>query len=250
MKNKTWMAAIAIALALTLAGCSVNPGAQGTQPITVNLQNSAAQNVISVSATGTIKVMPDIAYVSAGVVTQDADAAKAQSDNTEAMTALFEALKGAGLTEDDIDTTNYTVYPMYDYSEGGNGRITAYEVTNTVRITVRDIKRVGEIITAAAENGANTNFSIAFTLEDEDAHYNEALTKAMEEAKAKADAIATAGGVSLGGVLSVSEGSYSYSPVYEYAAQPSMAADAGQETPVSAGELEVTATVSVVYSIG
>lgn len=248
MRNKLWMLSAAILLlAAILGGCSVNPG--GTQQIDVHMvDDTVAYNTVSVSATGTIEVMPDIAYVTAGVVTQDADATKAQSDNSEKMNALFDALKAAGLTEDDIDTTGYSVYPMYNYDNNtGKSQIYGYEVRNTVRITVQDLTRVGEIIDLAGKSGANTDFSIQFTLEDKDAHYNDALTKAMEEAKAKADTLATAGGFTIVSVLSVSEGSYSYYPVYEYAAAAE--ADNGSRTPVSAGELDVSATITVVYRI-
>lgn len=246
--NKAALALAVLALAALFAGCSVNPAAAQTQPITVNLNDDETQiNSVSVSATGTIKVMPDIAYVTAGVVTQNKKSKTAQSDNGEAMNAVFTALKAAGLTEDDIDTVGYSVYPMYDYSEGGNGKITAYQVTNTIRISVRELARVGEIIDIAAEAGANTDFSIQFTLEDEDAFYNDALTKAMEEAKAKADTLAAAGKFSIGGVLQVSEGGYSYAPMYEYAMADDLKANGA--TPVSAGELEVTASITVVYGI-
>jgi uncharacterized protein YggE len=181
-------------------------------------------------------------------MTQQAEAAQAQSDNSVAMNALFDALKAAGLTDDDLETTGYSVNPMYNYDANtGVSEIYAYQVINTVRITVRDISRAGEILTVAAENGANTNYSVEFTLEDTDAHYNEALAKAMEEAKSKADTLAEAGGFSLGVVLSVSEGSYSYSPIYDYAESSEASFD--RETPVSAGELEISATVTVVYKI-
>jgi uncharacterized protein YggE len=229
--------------------CSASPESSTPHQITVYTENAADRNTVSVNATGTIKVMPDIAYVTAGVVTQDADAAKAQSDNSAAMNTLFDALKTAGLTEDDIDTTGYSVNPMYNYDDStGISEIYAYQVTNTVRIAVRDLARVGEIIDIAGQSGANTNYSIEFTLEDKDAHYNEALTKAMEEAKGKADTLAAAGAFTIKGVLTVSESSYSYSPVYDYAAAAPEAYD--RETPVSAGELEVSATVTVVYEIG
>lgn len=249
MKNKRWMAAaVLLSLALVLAGCSVNPGAGMPQQITLYTEDAADRDIVSVSATGTIKVMPDIAYVSAGIVTQNTDAAQAQSDNSTAMNGLFDALKTAGLTENDIETTGYTVYPLYDYSEDGKGEIYGYEVTNTVRIAVRDLDRVGEIIDIAGKNGANTNYSIAFTLEDKDAYYNDALTKAMEEARAKADTIAAAGGFAIIRVTGVTEGGYSYSPAYEYAVDE--AESFNRQTPVSAGELDVSATVTVVYEIG
>ena len=213
-KNKVVLVLVAVALAAMLAGCSVNPGAEVPGQITVYTQDAADRNTVSVSATGTIEVMPDIAYVTAGVVTQNEDAVQAQSDNSDAMNSLFDALKAAGLTEDDIDTTGYSVNPMYNYdSNTGKSEIYAYQVNNTIRITVRELTRAGEILTIAAENGANTNYSISFALEDKDAYYNDALTKAMEEAKGKADTLAAAGGFTIIRVLTVSEGGYSYSPV-------------------------------------
>ena len=247
IRNRVALAALVLILALVLAGCAGNPS--GTQQIDVHMVDDAvAYNTVSVSATGTIEVMPDIAYVTAGVVTQDADAAQAQSDNSAAMNTLFDALKAAGLTEDDIETIGYSVYPMYDYNEDGNRYIYAYTATNTVRIVVRNLTRVGEIIDIAGQSGVNTNYSIQFALEDEDAYYNDALTKAMEEARGKADTLAAAGEFTIVGVLTVSEGGYSYYPMYETAALAE--ADYASETPISAGELEVSATVTVVYEIG
>ena len=246
MRNKPWMLPVsaALLLALALGGCS-GPGAQ---QIDVHMVDDTLKyNTVSVSATGKIEVMPDIAYVTAGVVTQDADATKAQSDNSEIMNALFDALKTAGLTEDDIDTIGYSVNPMYNYDANtGKSDIYAYQVRNTVRIAIRDLKRVGEFIDIAGQSGANTDFSIQFTLEDKDAYYKDALTKAMEEARAKADTLAAAGKFTIKGVLTVSEGGYSYYPTYQYAVNE---ADYARETPVSPGELQVSASVTVVYSI-
>jgi hypothetical protein len=248
-KSKAVLALAVLALAAMLAGCSVNPGAEVPGQITVYTQDAADRNTVSVSATGTIKVMPDIAYVTAGVVTQSEDAAQAQKDNSDAMNAMMGALKAAGLTEDDIDTTGYSVNPMYNYDyNSGKSEIYAYQVINTVRIAVKELERAGEIIDIAGGSGANTNFSIMFTLEDEDAFYNDALTEAMEEARGKADTLAAAGGFSIIRVLTVAEGGYSYYPVYEYAAADT--AEAYRETPISAGELTVSASVTVVYEIG
>ena len=252
MQNKRWLvpAGAGLVLVLILTGCSINPESDVPQQITVYTEEAENKNTVAVSATGTVEVMPDIAYVTAGVVTQDEDATQAQQGNSDAMNALFDALKAAGLTEDDIDTTGYSVYPMssYDY-DTGESEIYAYEVTNTVRIAVRDLARVGEIIDIAGGSGANTNFSITFTLENKDAFYNDALTKAMAEARAKADTLAEAGGFTIAGVLTVSEGGYNDYPVYEYAA---VADEEGayRETPISAGELDVSASITVVYEIG
>lgn len=210
--------------------------------------NEIIANKMTVSATGTKKVMPDVAYVTVGATTQNKSMSKAQSQNRDIMNALTAAIKTAGLTDDDIETISYSVYPMYDYTNG-TGTITGYEVSNMIRLTVKDIDKVGDYIDVAAANGANTNYSINFDLEDSTQYYNEALANAMTKAKGKADAIAEAGGYELKGTLEITESQAYYAPEYrEYDAAAKPMADEAS-TPVSAGQLEITATVTVVYQI-
>jgi hypothetical protein len=170
---------------------------------------------------------------------------KAQSANRETMNALFDALKAAGLTQDDIRTVNYSIYPMYDYTSG-SGKISGYEVTNMIELTIRDIDTVGDYIDIAAANGANTDYSIRFDILDKSVFYNEALALAVENAKGKADAIASAGGYQIISTLEISESQGYYSPPYDRYA---MAADEATSTPITAGQLEITANVTVVYQI-
>ena len=265
---------ILLAVSLALTGCgaapAINPAAgspeatpsptatatppeqsTGPAPVTriVDIEgNEILANKMTVSATGTKKVMPDVAYVTLGTTTQNKSMSKAQSRNREIMNALTEALKSAGLKDGDIETVNYSVYPMYDYTTG-TGKISGYEVSNMIRLTIKDIDKVGDYIDVAAANGANENYSINFDLEDSTPYYNEALADAMTKAKGKADAIAQAGGCEITGTLEITESQAYYSPDYrEYeAARP--AADEAAPTPVSAGLLEITANVMVIYQI-
>jgi uncharacterized protein YggE len=232
-----------------VAAPTAAPAAAATDDgkIVVQLEPAQDKNSVSVSAMGTVKVTPDVAYTTVGVVTQKKKMQDAQAANRDLMNAVVVALKEVGLTDDDIRTTNYSVYPVYDYS-GGTSKITAFEVNNTVELTIRDIDKVGAALDAAAGAGANTSYSVSFDLLDKAPAYNKALTAAMEAARAKADTLAAAGKFAVKGVMSVSE-NYSSTPVYyEYAAA---AAEDAVKAPtyISAGDMDVTASVSAVYEI-
>ncbi len=253
------IAAVILILAFALAGCTAEPASN------TNVQSAQAPvlsagdklidlsgkeilvNKLTVSAAGTKKVMPDVAYVTVAVTTQNKVMKKAQSANRETMNALYAALKTAGLTEQDIRTVNYSVYPLYDYSNG-SGVITGYQVTNSVELTIKDIDTVGDYIDIAAENGANANYSINFGLLDNSEYYNEALAEAVTKARAKADTIAAAGGYKIIGTLELSESQGYYNPPYKYYDMAAESA-AGAPTPVTAGLLEITANVTIVFQI-
>jgi uncharacterized protein YggE len=237
-------AMIAAVMVLSLSGCAARLDGNGTGFISAG-ESEKNPKSITVSAQGTVKVMPDVAYVTVGVTTQDADMQKAQDNNAQTMNAMYEALKGAGLADDDIRTTQYNAYPIYDYSSETK-KIMSYEVTNQVELTIKDINRVGEIIDIAVNNGANTTNSISFGLLDEQSSYNDALKLAVDAAKAKAETLAEAGGVKIIGTLQMAENSIGGQIYREYA--EAAVEDTGS-TPISTGDLEIQANVTVVYEI-
>lgn len=255
---KILSAAVVIVSALVLAGCSAeaasNTGAQNAPATVLSAGDRLVDlsgkeilaNKMTVSAAGTKKAMPDVAYVTVAVTTQNKAMKKAQSENREKMNALYAALKEAGLTEQDIRTASYSANPLYDYTNG-SGVITGYQVTNMVELTIKDIDKVGDYIDIAAAKGANTNYSINFGLLDNSAFYNEALAEAVKKAKAKADAIAAAGGYKITGTLEISESQGYYTPPYKYSDMAESVA--GAATPITAGLLEITANVTIVYQI-
>ncbi|MBN2796036.1 MAG: SIMPL domain-containing protein [Clostridia bacterium] len=203
-------------------------------------------NVVSVNGVGSITVKPDIAYISVGVETSDADANKAQTDNSKAMNEVMAALKALGIKDDDIKTTQYSVYDRYDYIDGKQTNKT-YQVTNMVQVTVRDINQVGDVIDAASLAGANSVSNIQFGIADESAAYQEALKLAMASAKGKAEAILGTFGEVVTAPSKVTETSYFSGVVrsdYAYA----KAEMAVMDTPVSSGELTITANVTVEYT--
>ncbi len=235
---------LALAIVLTFAGCTAS---SRDLPSVITLdENAVKQHSLTVSARGIVTVMPDVAYINVGVTTQNTDMQKAQEENASVMSAMFEALKNAGLTDDDMHTIQYSAYPIYDYRDQKQV-ITNYEVTNLIELKIKDINRVGEYIDIASDNGANITNSISFGILDEQSCYNEALKVAVETAKAKADAMAAAGGVKIIGTLSINENSYGGEVYREYAAEEELADTAA--TPISTGDLEISANVTVTYDI-
>lgn len=211
----------------------------------VMADTETALNVVTVNGVGTVTVKPDIAYINVGVETQNADAGLAQSDNAKLMDAVVAAIKGAGIKEDDLTTIQYSIYDRQDYREDGYGD-KYYQVTNMVKVTIRDIDQVGDIIDLASKAGANQVSSIQFGISNEDEVYQEALKLAMTSAKGKANAILSTFGKSADMPSRISETSYFSGVVradYEMAYS-----DAKVATPISSGELSVTANVSVEYN--
>ena len=137
--------------------------------------------------------------------------------------------------------------PAYDYS-GNNPRLIGYDASNTVQVTVRDLTKAGPVIDAATEAGANVVNGISFRVADQSAVEDQARTAAMNDAKAKATTLASAGGVTITGIIAISELSAPTPTPYPFAVA-GVAADSRVSTPVQGGNVELTVSVSVVYAI-
>jgi len=232
--------ALVAVMALLLVGCTeTSGGGANTQ-----------QTGIWVSGEGKVTAVPDLAMLNLGVEAQEKTVQEAQTEAVTTMTALVAALKSNGVAEKDIQTTAYSIEMVTKWNVDTNEQITiGYKVTNTVTAKMRDMSKVGTIIDAAAEAGGNlTRVSgISFTVDDPTAYYTQAREKAMANAKAKAEQMAGLANITLGKAFYISEsGVYIPTPysIKEYAA-----GSASGTTPISAGELEITVTVQVAYSI-
>lgn len=212
----------------------------------------AEGNIVTVNGLGSVKVKPDIAYISVGVETFNTDAKKAQEEIAKKMDKIIDAMKKNGVKDEDIKTTGYNIYKTskYDsYSLGEKEKVTeGYNARNVAEITIRDINMVGKIIDSAGKEGANVVNNIRFGISDEDKYYSEALKLAMKNASGKAEAILSTFGSKPGKPYRIQENSYGAPIVYRgnVMMKAEMAADA-YETPVEAGELDVTARVVVEY---
>jgi uncharacterized protein YggE len=209
--------------------------------------DDAQAKTISLAGSGSASAQADQASISMGVEVTNESAADAISENAAAMAAVIGAVEALGVSEDDIYTSQYSVYPQYDWTESGRV-FRGYTVTNMVRVTVKNLDDVGSIIDAAGAVGANRIDSINFELSDakrEELKMN-AYVAALEDAQAKADVITETLGLTITGVQSVTESSYSPARTYQAVAEADYAMGSAP-TPILSGELTVSVSVYIVY---
>ena len=204
---------------------------------------------LTVSGTGEATAEADMVTIVLGVQTRNESAAVAVAENAQMMADSIEALKAAGISEEEIKTSRFSIYPTRDWIDGELSDEVIFEVNNQVTVTqnLTDELDLGEIIDAAVEAGANTVESVTFGLTDPTVVHEEALEEAVDEAAGKAEVISGAAGVALGRILSISESGTSPEPLAE--SRVFFAAEAGASTPIVPGEVEVTASVTVTYEI-
>lgn len=205
---------------------------------------------IYVTGTGRVLVNPDVADLRLGVTLTAETVEAARAINATAMAEVIGALKELRIAARDIQTTNLTLSPAYDYSSNTNPpRLTGYTMANTVAVTIRDLAHVGAAIDGAMRAGATTLDSIVFRTRDTSAAEKEAREAAVADARAKAEVLAAAAGVSIAGVATISEAGLALpSPVYRGEMAKMAMADAS--TPVEAGTNEIAISVSVTFLLG
>lgn len=211
---------------------------------------TTAPRVISVIGRGAVERAPDMASVSIGVTTTGQTAAEALGANSTALAAVIERLKADGVTGSDLRTEGLSVNPNWTNPVNSDGsasapRIDGYTAGNTLRVHIRDLTQLGKVLDAAVSGGANTLHSVEFATANPGPLLNEARQAAVADARATAELLAEAAGVTLGPVLSIQEPSVeSYQPMPMMRA---MAADAG--VPIEQGTVSTRASVSIVWAI-
>jgi uncharacterized protein YggE len=201
--------------------------------------------LLTISAQGETNIAPDLATITIGVVTQGGNAQAALSANATKMNAVVAAIKGAGVADKDVQTSNLSVNPQYQYTDGQPPRLTRYEARNNVTVKVRDLKNVGKVVDSVVAVGSNEVNGISFGLDDDAKAMDQARTDAMKKARARADLYAAAAGLKVNRIVSISEGGGA-GPVYPVMVTAArMAANA--PTPVAPGELSIASDVTVVY---
>jgi uncharacterized protein YggE len=221
-----------ILVAAALAGVGLPDSAQGQAP-------QATDDVIIVNGTGVVTTVPDRAELSFGVVSQAATARAVLSANTTAARRVVDALRGAGVAAADLQTQQISLSPRYN--ERGDD-IVGYTAQTSVSARIRDLGRAGTVIDAAVTAGANTVDGPSLSRTDQTELYRTALRNAVADARAKAQALADAGAVSLGDVVSITEAGSAPMPVAERAA----AADAPEIEP---GTQRIEAVVTVTFAL-
>jgi len=209
----------------------------------------AGPPVAAISVTGTAEVAaaPDRAMVSLGAVVENKQAQEAQKQIAQIMQRVIKDIKAQGIPEEKIRTAGLSLNPVYSHPTPRAGqepeapRIVAYRAANTVRVQVDDLEHVGGVIDAGIAAGANQLNSLAFDLRDDLKYRKQALQLAAQEARAKAEAIASALSLQLGEVLEIrEEGAPAHYPVERRMAAPSAAG-----TPIQPGQVQVSASVNL-----
>lgn len=199
---------------------------------------------LSVSGNGTVLVESDLAIVTVGVREASADVLVAQATVNEKIAAIKQALLDAGVQETEINTDSINIYANYDYSDNTEV-IVGYTANNSLSVRTTDIDNVGALIDAAFAAGANTLDNVQFTVQDDSEAREQALTKAVEDARRKADVLAAAVGMQVTAIESIAEsGVYTYDSMRNFA---QMDAAATEES--GAGTLVQAALVSVDASV-
>ena len=206
---------------------------------------------LSVTGSGTVLVESDLAIVTVGVQETSKDVLEAQSTVNEKITAIKQALLDAGVEESSINTDSINIYANYDYSDNTEV-IVGYTARNSLSVRTTDMDNVGSLIDAAFAAGANTLDNVQFTVQDDTQAREQALTMAVEDARRKADVLASAAGLQVASIERISEGGVSvYDSMRNYAADTVMAAEesGGAGTLVQAALVSVDASVSMEFEL-
>ena len=206
-----------------------------------------APTTLSVTAESKVERAPDVADISAGVTTQSTTASTAVRDNAVRMTAVIEALKRAGVAERDIQTASLSLQPQYKYQDNQPPQLLGYQASNTVSVRMRRIADMGKVIDALVAAGSNQLNGPTFRVDKPDAALDEARAAAIATARARAEIYARAAGLHVSRILSIAENG-SPGPVYPMQMR-AMAMKVAADTPVAAGEVELTASVNVVFEL-
>lgn len=229
-----------LALAFTLMAA----GAEAQQT-----RDAVLAETVSVTGTGTSRLTPDRFTFTVGVQTVANTVDDAVRDNNQKIAQVIAALRKAGATDRDIRTSNFSIYPQQDYSEGRLPRILGYQVNNTVTVTRTNVAEAGKLLQAAVGAGVNTSSGLQFEVSNPSRGREEGLRSAFNDAKAKAQVLAAAAGRSIGRALTISEGGAAPPPM-PYVRTMAMKAEAAQDSiPVESGTQELTFGVSVVFEL-
>jgi uncharacterized protein YggE len=203
-----------------------------------------APALITVTGEGQAEAAPDMATISLGVTTTAATAKAAMAENAGQLAIVLGNLKAAGIEPRDLQTSGLSLGPNWSNSETGS-KIDGYTAANQLSVRVRNLDRLGEILDAAVKDGANTLNGVQFGLTDPSSQLDEARKRAVADARHRAALLAEAAGSALGTVVSITEGG-NISPAPQF---KSYGRAAMESMPVEAGELALSASVTVIWHL-
>lgn len=237
-----WFVKLLAVFILTFVFIRFGPG------LSLNSVVSQKQTIFSASGTGKVTVVPDEAHISAGVTVNKSSVKEAQTEANTVINRVSVSVKGLGVAEKDIQTSNYSIYPQYDYQSGRN-RVTGYTVSVNLTIVVRDLEKINSVIDSATANGANQVGGITLTVNEDKRKTleKEARQKAVDEARIKAQELAELSGMTLGRVVDIQENSPQVPRPFVYDAVALKAEGVGGDTQIQAGSTDITSTITLYY---
>lgn len=235
----------AICTALLLSAASL-PSAAAAQQSTINQTITGTR--LDISATGESARVPDLATVSAGVVTHDATATGAIQQAATRMARVRAALKAAGIPDRDIQTSNVSLNPDYVYANNQPPKLNGYSASNQLTVRFRDIASTGKILDALVAQGANQISGPNLSIERPEAALDEARSKAVAAGRARAELYAHALGLRVGRIVSVAE-SGGYAPPPPMPPMVMAARGERDQTTIDPGEQKLQLSVSMTFEL-
>jgi uncharacterized protein YggE len=209
--------------------------------------------VLEITVQENVAAAPELAHIGAGVMTTAKTAAEAMQENAKHMTAVYDTLRKAGISEKDMQTAGISLNAQYDYSSSRGGeqpRLVGYQATNNVNIIVRDLAALGKTLDAVVASGANQINGPSFDVKDREAHLNKARATAVANATARAEIYAKAAGLKLRKIVSITEQPQHGGPV-PMMNMRAMSMDGGAaQTPVAAGSLDIGLSALIRFELG
>lgn len=235
--------------ALIVAGTAGATAAMAqAAPAPVAADSVFRATTLNLAAYGEVSQKPDQATITLGVQTDGATAADAMRANAEKMTRVIAALKKGGVADKDIRTSNLNLNPQYVYQENLPPRLTGYQASNQVTVTVLDLKKLGGIVDAVVNSGASNVGGISFGLQNSDGAEDAARLEAVKALQAKADLYARATGYRVARLVTLSEGG-GYTPPAPMMMAGFARAEKADSTPIEAGELKVRIDVNATFEL-
>jgi len=223
-----------LAILLTLSACG---------------PSATSEQTLNVTGTGTVYATPDIAYIYIGVHTEEYEISQAMTNNNSQAQAVLEAIRNTGVEAKDIQTSNFSVW-SYQANDPVTGMATGtkYAVDITVYVTVRDLSKLSTLLDTAIQAGANNINSITFDVADKSAAMTDARRQALEKAIVLANELSGAAGLSLGSIQNITYSDVS-TTYYGYGMGGGGGAEGSATTPINPGQVQLTASVNVIYGI-
>ena len=250
--------ALVVLAVIAVIGIIAVSSFKAAAPVTINSgPQSPDRNILTVSGTSDMKVAPDEAVIQLQVVTNDSTAKGASSQNQVLLNKVMSALKAQGLEDKDIETTNVYLNKLTEWDYKNMVQVDkGYQQQTSLKVTIKDLKKVGDVLDAAVQAGANSVQDISFELQPatEQAYKKQALAAAASSAKDKAQTLADASGAHLGKITALSENSYNVIPYYYGLQQKALSMDsagsvAAPSTPINPQQVSLSVSVSLSYEL-